>query len=76
MAVRGKRTEWLRVQMYRRMTPEERLLIAMQRFEGGLQIVRESILDKRPDIGEEELRLEVRRRVLGRELADLGRKQR
>ena len=75
MAVRDKRTEWRRVQMYRRMTPEERLVTAMQMFEDGVQIVRESILDKRPDIGEEELRLEVRRRVLGRKLADLGRRQ-
>jgi len=63
------------VQIYRRMTPDQRLLIAMQMFEDGLQIVRESILDRQPDISEEDLRLEVRRRVLGRKLADLARRR-
>ena len=75
MAVRDKQTEWRRVQIYRRMTPDQRLLIAMQMFEDGLQIVRESILDRQPDISEEDLRLEVRRRVLGRKLADLARRR-
>ena len=75
MAVRDKQTEWLRVQIYRRMTPDQRLLIAMQMSEDGLQIVRESILDRQPDIGEADLRQEVRRRVLGRELADLARRR-
>ena len=63
------------MQIYRRMTPDQRLLIAMQMFEDGLQIVRESILDRQPDISEEDLRLEVRRRVLGRKLADLARRR-
>jgi len=75
VAVRDKQTEWRRVQIYRRMTPDQRLLIAMQMFEDGLQIVRESILDRQPDISEEDLRLEVRRRVLGRKLADLARRR-
>ena len=75
MAVRDDRTEWLRVQMYRRMTPEQRIDIAARMFEEALEIVRGSILDWQPDISPEELEREVRRRVLGPELADLGRKQ-
>lgn len=71
MAVRDRQTEWLRVQWYRRMTPQERILIAAQMFEDGVSIVRSSILDRHPDISPEELRYQVRRRVLPRGLADL-----
>ncbi len=69
MAVRDERTEWLRVQLYRRMTPQQRILIAAQMFEDSISIVRSSIIDRHPDIGSEELRKEVRRRVLPRGLA-------
>jgi hypothetical protein len=74
MAVRDERTEWLRVQMYRRMTPEQRIDIAARMFEDALSIVRASILDHDPGISPENLEREVRRRVLGPDLADLGRK--
>ena len=70
MAVRDRRTEWLRVQMYRRMTPQERIRIAAQLFEDGVSIVRSSILDRNPEISEEELQQEIRRRVLPRGVAD------
>ena len=69
MAVRDERTEWLRVQLYRRMTPQQRILIAAQMFEDGVSIVRSSILDRYPDISPQMLRAEVRRRVLPRGLA-------
>lgn len=75
MAQRDRDTEWLRVQIYRRMTPQQRILIAAQAFEDGVAIVRASILDHRPDITPEELNYQVRCRVLGRELAHLARKQ-
>jgi len=69
MAARDKRTEWLRVQLYRRMTPQQRILIAAQMFEDGISIVRSSILDRHPDISPEELHHEIWRRVLPRGLA-------
>jgi hypothetical protein len=42
MAVRDQRTEWVLVQMYRRLTPQERIWIAAQMFEDGVAIVRSS----------------------------------
>jgi len=59
--------------MYRQMTPEARVLIAARMFESAVSIVRSSILDRHPDVSPEELEHEVRRRVLPRGLADLGR---
>lgn len=70
MAVRDERTEWMRVQMYRRMTPQQRILIAAKMFEEMISIVRSSILDHNPDISPEELQREVRRRALPRGLAE------
>lgn len=72
MTARDERTERRRVQMYRQMTPEERILIAARMFEDAVSMVRSSILDRHPDISPEELEREVRRRVLPRGLADLG----
>jgi hypothetical protein len=69
MALRDERTERMRVSLYRRMTPEERILIAAQLFEDGVAIVRASILDQNPAIGAEELRERIRERVLPRGLA-------
>ena len=70
MAVRDKRTERLRVQLYRRMTPQQRILVAAQLFEDGVSIVRSSILDRDPAISPEDLRDEIRRRVLPRGLGE------
>lgn len=70
MAVRDRRTEWLLVQMYRRMTPQERIWLAARMFEDGVAIVRSSILDQHPGISPEELRRQLRRRVLPRGIAD------
>jgi hypothetical protein len=73
MAERDRETEWMRVQIYRRMTPQQRIEIAAQLFEEGASIVRSSILDRDPDISPEELEYQVRRRVLPRGLAELTR---
>jgi hypothetical protein len=72
MAVRDERTESLRVQLYRQMTPEERITISAQMFEDALSVVRSSIMDQHPDISPEELEREVRRRVLGEKRAGPG----
>ncbi|MHB0874997.1 MAG: hypothetical protein ACYC5O_03010 [Anaerolineae bacterium] len=64
MAVRDERAEWLRVLIYRRMTAEQRLQIAAEMYDDALEIVADSIRDRRPDIGPDDLRREVRRRVL------------
>ena len=69
MAVRDKETEGLRVALYRKMTPEQRILVAAQLFEDGVDIVRSSILDQDPDISPEELHERVRERVLPRGMA-------
>lgn len=77
MGVRDRRTEWLRVQLYRQMTPEERVLAAARMFEDAVSIVRSSIRDQQPGISPEALEREVRRRVLPRGLAEpehLGKK--
>lgn len=64
MAVRDKRTEWLRVELYRRMSSEERILVAARMFDDMVSVVRSSIVDSHPGISAEALEHEVRRRVL------------
>jgi hypothetical protein len=71
MAVRDPATEWMRVQMYRRMTPAERMDIAAQMYEDAIMLVRASVLYRTPDIAPGDLEYEVRRRVLPRGLAEL-----
>jgi len=66
MAQRDKATEWLRVQAYRRMTPQQRIEIAAQMFEDGVSIVRSSILAQQPGIDAQALQRQIRWRVLGR----------
>ncbi|MEZ4709272.1 MAG: hypothetical protein R3A44_18835 [Caldilineaceae bacterium] len=68
MAVRDPDTEWLRVQIYRRMTPQERMWIAAQMYEDGVATVRAAILDRQPNLTPPELQREVRRRLLPRDL--------
>lgn len=63
------------------MSGAEKIELAAQMFEDGVQIVRDSIRFRHPDISEEELARQVRRRVLPRELAEaveqyLGRRAR
>ncbi len=68
MAVRDPQTEWLRVQLYRQMTPQQRMWIAAQMYEDGVDIARASILDRYPNISPEELERQLRRRLLPRHL--------
>ena len=71
MAVRDVGTEWLRVQIYRRMTPAERMEIAARMYEESVSLVRSSILHRYPGISPDELEYEVRKRVLPRGMAEL-----
>lgn len=71
MAVRDPETEWLRVQIYRRMTPQQRLAIALEMSAAEVEMVRASIHYRRPDISEDELEFEVRKRILPPGLAEL-----
>ncbi len=71
MAVRDPETEWLRVQIYRRMTPAERIEIAARMYEDAVSLVRSSILYRKPGISPQDLEYEVRRRVLPRGMAEL-----
>ena len=68
MAVRDAETEWLRVQIYRRMTPQERMWIAAQMYEDGVSIMRNAILDRQPHLSPPEVAREIRRRLLPRDL--------
>ena len=68
MSVRDPKNEWLRVKIYRSMTSQQRILLAAQMYEDGINTVRSSILDRRPDISQEELDRQVRRRLLPRNL--------
>ena len=70
MAERDPKTEWLRVQLYRRMTPQQRIEIAAQLYDDGVGIVRSSILDRTPNIAPDALQREIRRRVLPRGMAE------
>ena len=70
MAERDPKTEWLRVQLYRRMTPQQRIEIAAQLYDDGVGIVRSSILDRNPNIAPDALQREIRRRVLPRGAAE------
>ena len=69
MSIRDPQTEWLRVQIYRRMSGEQHIALAAEMFEDGIAIVRASILDRYPDISDDQLKREMRRRVLPRGLA-------
>lgn len=57
------------MQLYRRMTPQERIEVAAQMFEWAIAMVRDSIRQRYPDIPPEEL-CQIRRRILPRGLAD------
>ncbi|MDQ1301985.1 MAG: hypothetical protein QG637_1907 [Chloroflexota bacterium] len=76
MAVRDPDTEWLRVQIYRRMTGAQKIEIAAQMYEDAVAAVRASIRYRRPDISDDDLEFAVRCRVLGRELAELSEESR
>lgn len=68
MAVRDPRTEQLRVDIYRQMTPQARILMAAQMYEEGIANMRAAILDRHPEYDETELEREMRRRLLSHRL--------
>jgi hypothetical protein len=68
MAVRDQETERVRVNIYRRMTPQKRMIIAAQLYEEAISNMRSAILDRYPDLSELELEREMRRRLLPRPL--------
>ncbi len=68
MAVRDPKTEQIRVNIYRQMTPQHRMLIAAQLYEEGIANMRAAILDRYPNFSEIELEREMRRRLLPRPL--------
>ncbi|MCX6046441.1 MAG: hypothetical protein NT075_15165 [Chloroflexi bacterium] len=68
MAIRDPQTEWIRIQLYRQMTPQQRMWLAAQMYEDGVAIARSSILDRYPNISPEEMARQLRRRLLPRHL--------
>lgn len=66
MARRDPRTEGIRVAIYRRMTPEQRLRIALELSAYSVEVVRASVRSQHPSWSEHEAEVEVRRRILPR----------
>jgi len=62
---RGLRRQLAR---YRQMTPGERLAIAADVTNAGMRLLADAIRQQQPDIDEEAIRREIRRRLLPREL--------
>jgi hypothetical protein len=71
MAERDPRTEALRDEIYRRMSGGEKVAIAMRMREEALKMVRDSIRRQRPDISDDDLEFEVRKRYLPPGMAEL-----
>jgi len=67
MAVRDPKTEQIRIDIYRRMSGEQKVLIAAQMYEDAIANMRYAILDRYPDFTEEEIKREIRRRILTRD---------
>ncbi len=68
MAVRDPESEQLRVNLYRQMMPQARMLIAAQLYEKGIANLRAASLDQHPGFSEVEREREMRRRLLPRPL--------
>ncbi|MFN8487426.1 MAG: hypothetical protein U0350_07535 [Caldilineaceae bacterium] len=68
MAVRDSRTEGLRVQIYRQMSPQQRMWIAAQLYEDSISIIRSAILDRNPNLPPDALKRQIRRRLLPKSL--------
>ncbi|MBP7962863.1 MAG: hypothetical protein KBG20_08245 [Caldilineaceae bacterium] len=68
MAVRDPEIEKLRVDIYRQMTPQTRILMAAQMYEDAMTNMRSAILDRHPEYDEIELEREMRCRLLSRPL--------
>ena len=68
MAVRDPRTEWLRVKIYRGMTPQKRLDIVCSLNQTMRELAMGNIRHAHPDWTQAEVRRELRRRMLSPEL--------
>ena len=68
MAVRDPHTEWLRVKIYRSMTPERRLEIVCSLNQTMRELALSDIREKHPIWTPEQVRRELRRRLLPRDL--------
>ncbi len=70
MAVRDPRTEWLRVKIYRSMTPQHRMRLALDLMDMAQRSALANIKLRHPRIADAELKREMRRRMLPRDLFD------
>ena len=68
MAVRDPRTEWMRVKIYRGMTPQHRLRLALDLTDMARRTATSNIEQMHPAIDERGIQRELRRRVLPRDL--------
>ncbi len=68
MAVRDPSTEWLRIQIYRGMTPQRRMQLALDLMDMAQGITLSGIRATHPDLNAVELQRELRRRMTPREL--------
>lgn len=68
MAVRDPRTEWMRVKIYRGMTPQQRLDIVCSLNQTNRELAMSNIREMHPDWSERAIRRELRRRLLPREM--------
>lgn len=70
MAVRDAKTEWLRVEGYRAMTPRRRSEIALDLIRSGRMTLRRAIEHQRPNLSPREFELELWNRLYGRAWTD------
>lgn len=68
MAVRDPQSEWLRVQIYRRMTPQERVQRALNLMAMTRSAAITNIRMMHPGISDADVNREWRRRILSRDL--------
>jgi hypothetical protein len=71
MAARDPKTEALRNEIYRRMSGEQKIALAMKMREDAIAMTRDSIRRRRPELSADDLELEVRKRYLPPDLAEL-----
>ncbi len=67
MARRDPRTEWLRVQGYRVMTPAQRAEVAQSLLRAGRLTVERAIQEQRPGLSPYQVELELWHRIYGRQ---------
>jgi hypothetical protein len=63
--------EAIRTEIYRRMSGGEKVALAMRLREEAIAITRDSIRRQRPDISEDDLEFEVRKRYMAPGMAEL-----